>query len=85
MCAAFSSTLDGPQLTAPIACGLGYGQSRVQVVWNRVILPDTSSFQLDKLVGTDPAGYAGLEDGARLVVGIVLADPACPGPYRAFA
>ncbi len=24
---------------------------------------DTSSFQLDKLVGTDPAGYAGLEDG----------------------
>ena len=42
---------------------VSYGQSRVQVVWNRVILPDTSSFQLDKLVGTDPAGYAGLEDG----------------------
>jgi len=42
---------------------VSYGQSRVQVVWSRVILPDTSSFQLDKLVGTDPAGYAGLEDG----------------------
>ena len=42
---------------------VSYGQSRVQVVWNRVILPDTSSFQLDNLVGTDPAGYAGLEDG----------------------
>jgi hypothetical protein len=35
----------------------------VQVVWNRIILPDTSSLTLDNLVGTDPAGYAGLEDG----------------------
>lgn len=42
---------------------VSYGQSRVQVVWNRVILPDTSSLTLDNLVGTDPAGYAGLEDG----------------------
>jgi len=42
---------------------VSYGQSRAQVVWNRVILPDTSSFKLDNLVGTDPAGYAGLEDG----------------------
>lgn len=42
---------------------VSYGQSRVQVVWNRVILPDASSFQLDNLIGTDPAGYAGLEDG----------------------
>ncbi|MGE4341132.1 MAG: TrbI/VirB10 family protein [Pigmentiphaga sp.] len=44
---------------------VSYGQSRVQVVWNRVILPDTSSFKLDNLVGTDPAGYAGLEDGVN--------------------
>ncbi|ABX16044.1 MULTISPECIES: TrbI/VirB10 family protein [Burkholderiaceae] len=42
---------------------VSYGQSRVQVVWNRIILPDTSSLTLDNLVGTDPAGYAGLEDG----------------------
>ena len=28
-----------------------------------MILPDTSSFKLDTLVSTDPAGYAGLEDG----------------------
>ena len=42
---------------------VSYGQSRVQVVWNRIILPDTSSLVLDNLVGTDPAGYAGLEDG----------------------
>jgi len=42
---------------------VSHGQSRVQVVWNRVILPDTSSLTLDNLVGTDAAGYAGLEDG----------------------
>ncbi|HCI5733941.1 TPA: TrbI/VirB10 family protein [Klebsiella variicola subsp. variicola] len=41
---------------------VAYGQSRVQVVWNRIILPDTSSLTLDNLAGTDPAGYAGLED-----------------------
>ena len=33
------------------------------MVWNRIILPDTSSLTLDNLAGTDPAGYAGLEDG----------------------
>lgn len=42
---------------------VSYGQSRVQVVWSRIILPDTSSLTLDNLAGTDPAGYAGLEDG----------------------
>ena len=41
---------------------VSYGQSRVQVVWNRIILPDTSSLTLDNPAGTDPAGYAGLED-----------------------
>lgn len=53
----------GSRLLGNYNSQVSYGQSRVQVVWNRVILPDTSSFQLDKLVGTDPAGYTGLEDG----------------------
>ena len=42
---------------------VSYGQSRVQVVWSRIILPDASSLKLDNLAGTDPAAYAGLEDG----------------------
>ncbi|MGP1691542.1 MAG: TrbI/VirB10 family protein, partial [Giesbergeria sp.] len=42
---------------------VSYGQSRLQMVWNRIVLPDTSSLTLDNLVGTDPAGRAGLEDG----------------------
>ncbi|WP_028624498.1 TrbI/VirB10 family protein [Pseudomonas sp. Ant30-3] len=56
---------------------VSYGQSRVQVVWNRIILPDTSSLTLDNLIGTDPAGYAGLEDDVdwhwdRIFAGAVL-------------
>ncbi|HBP1855003.1 TrbI/VirB10 family protein [Pseudomonas aeruginosa] len=56
---------------------VSFGQSRVQVVWNRIILPDTSSLTLDNLAGTDPAGYAGLEDGVdwhwdRIFAGAVL-------------
>ncbi len=55
---------------------VSYGQSRVQVVWNRVILPDTSSLTLDNLVGTDPAGYAGLEDGVDWYWGRIFAGAA---------
>ncbi|MFT3776656.1 MAG: TrbI/VirB10 family protein [Ottowia sp.] len=56
---------------------VSYGQSRVQVVWNRIILPDTSSLTIDNLVGTDPAGYSGLEDGvdyhwSRIIAGAAL-------------
>jgi len=56
---------------------VSYGQSRVQVAWNRIILPDTSSLTLDNLAGTDPAGYSGIEDGVdyhwgRIVAGAAL-------------
>ncbi len=56
---------------------VSYGQSRVQVVWNRIILPDTSSLTLDNLAGADPAGNAGLEDGVdwhwdRILAGAAL-------------
>ena len=55
---------------------VSFGQSRVQMVWNRIILPDTSSLTLDNLVGTDPAGYAGLEDGVDRHWGRILAGAA---------
>ncbi|MFG0418047.1 TrbI/VirB10 family protein [Pseudomonas sp. zjy_8] len=67
----------GARLLGRYNSQVSYGQSRVQVVWQRVILPDTSSFQLDNLVGTDAAGYAGLEDGVdwhwdRIVAGAAM-------------
>jgi type IV secretion system protein VirB10 len=56
---------------------VSYGQSRVQVVWNRIILPDTASLTIDNLLGTDPAGYSGLKDDvdyhwSRIVAGAAL-------------
>ncbi|HIH2744767.1 TPA: TrbI/VirB10 family protein [Burkholderia lata] len=67
----------GSRLLGRYNSQVSYGQSRVQMVWNRVILPDTSSLTLDNLMGTDPAGYAGLEDGVdyhwgRIVAGAAL-------------
>ena len=55
---------------------VSYGQSRVQMVWNRIILPDTSSLTLDNLMGTDPAGYAGVEDEVDRHWGRILAGAA---------
>jgi type IV secretion system protein VirB10 len=53
------------------------GQSRVLLVWQRLVLPNGRSIVLDNVPATDTAGYAGLEDevdvhGWELLKGIVL-------------
>jgi len=40
-----------------------FGQRRVLLVWNRLILPNGRSIVLERQPGADAAGYAGLEDG----------------------
>lgn len=37
-----------------------YGQSRVLVIWTRIIRPDGSNIDLESMPGTDLTGYAGL-------------------------
>ncbi len=39
-----------------------YGQERVLVAWNRVVLPDGSSINLGAMPGLDMAGYSGFTD-----------------------
>jgi type IV secretory pathway VirB10-like protein len=39
------------------------GQSRVLLVWTRLILPNGRSIVLERQTGADSAGYSGLEDG----------------------
>jgi type IV secretory pathway VirB10-like protein len=56
---------------------VAYGQSRVLMIWTRLVMPDGSSIVLDNLPTTDTEGYAGLEDGVdyhtwRLLRGIAL-------------
>jgi type IV secretion system protein VirB10 len=41
---------------------VAFGQSRALVVWQRIIMPDGSSVEIDNLPATDTTGYAGLED-----------------------
>lgn len=41
---------------------IAYGQSRALIVWNRIIMPDGLSIQIDNLPATDLQGYAGLSD-----------------------
>jgi type IV secretion system protein TrbI len=35
---------------------------RALLVWQRIVMPDGSSIQIDNLPATDAAGYAGLQD-----------------------
>ena len=41
---------------------VSYGQDRAQIVWDRLIMPNGNSIQLEAMVGTDKAGYAGVAD-----------------------
>jgi type IV secretory pathway VirB10-like protein len=43
--------------------GVAFGQRRILLVWNRLILPNGRSIVLERQPGADTAGYAGLEDG----------------------
>ncbi len=42
---------------------VAYGQSRALIVWQRLIFPNSSSFDLQGMPGIDLRGYAGLHDG----------------------
>jgi type IV secretion system protein TrbI len=41
---------------------VAFGQSRVLLVWTRLIMPNGRSIVLERQAGADTAGYAGLED-----------------------
>lgn len=43
--------------------GIGFGQRRILLVWNRLIFPKGRSIVLERQPGADVEGYAGLEDG----------------------
>ena len=53
----------GSRLIGEYDAGVTFGQRRVLLVWNRLILPNGRSIVLERQRGADAAGYAGLEDG----------------------
>lgn len=52
----------GSRLIGTYDSQIAFGQSRVLLVWTRLILPNGQSIVLERQVGADPQGYAGLED-----------------------
>ena len=53
----------GSRLIGKYGSIVSYGQSRVLLIWTRLVMPDGSSIVLDNLPASDTEGYAGLEDG----------------------
>jgi type IV secretion system protein VirB10 len=52
----------GARLIGQYDAQVAFGQSRALLVWNRLIMPNGRSIVLERQPGTDPEGYAGLED-----------------------
>nr|WP_137388822.1 TrbI/VirB10 family protein [Rhodoligotrophos defluvii] len=53
----------GTRIIGEYSNDVGFGQRRVLLVWNRLILPNGRSIVLERQPGADTQGYAGLEDG----------------------
>ena len=53
----------GTRLIGQYDNGVGFGQRRVLLVWNRLILPNGKSIVLERQPGAESEGYAGREDG----------------------
>ena len=52
----------GARLIGQYDAQVAFGQSRALLVWNRIVMPNGRSIVLERQPGTDPEGYAGLED-----------------------
>lgn len=52
----------GSRLIGDYDADVAFGQSRVLLTWNRLILPDGRSITLERQPGADPRGFAGLQD-----------------------
>jgi type IV secretion system protein TrbI len=52
----------GSMLEGKYSSQVSFGQTRMQVVWTRLIFPNGNSVSLGHLTGADGEGYAGLED-----------------------
>jgi type IV secretion system protein TrbI len=67
----------GSRLVGSYDSVVAFGQSRALLVWQRIIMPDGSSIQIDNAPATDAAGYAGLSDKVdqhtwQLIKGVAL-------------
>ena len=62
----------GSRLIGDYDADIAFGQSRVLLAWNRLILPDGRSIVLERQPAADPRGFAGLQDSTDYHWGGVL-------------
>ncbi len=67
----------GTRVVGKYSSNISFGQSRVLVVWQRLIFPDGKSLNLDNFEGVDMSGYSGLvgkvdNHTLKLFQGVVL-------------
>ena len=62
----------GARLIGDYDADVAFGQSRILLAWNRLILPDGHSIVLERQPASDPRGFAGLQDGTDYHWGGVL-------------
>ncbi|MDO7837353.1 TrbI/VirB10 family protein [Sphingobium sp. HBC34] len=62
----------GSRLIGDYDADVAFGQSRVLLAWNRLILPDGCSIVLERQPAADPRGFAGLQDSTDYHWGGVL-------------
>lgn len=62
----------GTRLIGTYDARVTYGQSRAMVVWTRMIFPDGRSIELDRMIGTNPAGQSGFTDRVNSHTGKLL-------------
>ena len=56
------SSAQGARLIGIYDSQVAFGQSRVLLVWTRLIMPNGRSIVLERQQGADAEGYSGLED-----------------------
>jgi len=79
----------GSRLIGTYDSVVAFGQSRALVVWQRIIMPNGTSIQIDNVPATDTKGYAGLEDDVdyhtwRLLKGVAMSTLLGVGSQAAF-
>jgi type IV secretory pathway VirB10-like protein len=52
----------GSRLVGTYTNDVAYGQSRILVVWQRIVFPDGKAMDIGAMPGADGAGYTGLKD-----------------------
>jgi len=67
----------GSRLIGKVDSVVAFGQSRALIVWQRIVMPNGTSIEIDNSPATDTEGYTGLEDEVdyhtwRLIKGVAL-------------